>query len=494
MKTITFLLLFALTAAAQTIDDIRPDCAIPGGRLLICGNGFGDDPEVTIGRARARVLRSHDTKILVRVPGNLAPGEALIEVGAATARVDVLAARAPVVRRLSSHTATPGQVLVVVGRNLANSEAAFLSEDGSEVATVTLRGRARVGYLRVPRDLATGKYTLEFTNDAGSSGACSPVIRIVESGPPTLESIAPENQHPGRAVVAAGTDLGPIGLCVAIWTRDGGGSLAAGGFANGYDKVFTYVPPQATAGVNYKVHLEFSDGSSTADTGLLEYTVGTSSGPRIDALAYDEGPAGSPLGIYGESFFPTRANADRALAAVNAIAIADALPLVEFTRDGVAHKARILFGVPGKGDEGDFLVVRVPEVQNGEYDLTVRVGSAVSNAVTFTVKSMPLTVTSMKPAVQSSTGFVFPVLFTGTGFGSGLDRDDIAVTWESDGSDPILPRRGRIILRNDREMLVVPPGASTSERLAPGKYTVRVTRFPGTDREVSVVAGTYTVE
>jgi len=492
MKTLIFLFLFALSASAQVIDDVRPDCVGPGGRVLICGEGFGDAPTVTIGGARAQILRSHDTKLLVRVPENAAPGVARIDVGGATASIDILAAGAPVVRRLSSRTATPGQVLVVVGRNLAGAEAVFIDEDQHEVASVLLRGRDRVGFFRVPRDTATGKYILEIRNVAGTSGACSPTIKIVEAGPPTLDSMAPEAQHPGRSLVASGTNLGPIGLCVAYWIAGDGQRLAAGGFANGYDTVYTYVPFHARAGQTYKIYIEFANGSSTEDTGLLAYTVGTSSGPEIQRLAYDAGPVGSPLGILGDGFFPASTNADRNFTS------ADALPLVEFTRNGVAHKARILFGVPAHGDEGDFLVVRVPEVVNGDYVVTVTVGDATSNGVGFTVKSLPLTVTSMKPDHQSSTVFVFPVLFTGTGFGSGLrsslDANAIEVTWERDGTDPIRPRAGRIIFRNDRELFVVPPGGSSDERLAVGRYTVRVTRYPGTDREESVVAGTYTVE
>jgi hypothetical protein len=488
MRTLFFLFLIALSATAQTIDGIRPDCAGAGGRVLICGDGFGDAPAVTIGGVRAQVLRSHDSKILARIPSDLTPGAARIEVGDADASIDILATGAPVVRHLSSHTATPGQILVVVGRNLAGAEAAFIDADENEVTSVRLRGRDHVGFFRVPRDLAPAKYILLFRNDAGGTGACSPRIKIVEAGPPTLESMAPEAQHPGRSLVAKGTDLGPIGLCVAHWTDGDGHRLAAGGFANGYDKVYTYVPGNARPGKTYKVFIEFADGSSTEETGLLPYTVGTPGGPEIVALQYDTGPAGSPVGILGTGFFPSSGNA------VRAFMKADALPRVEFTRDGIAHKARILFGRPSHGDEGDFLVVRVPQVADGDYVVTVTVGLATSNGVVFTVKSLPLTVTSMKPDHQSTTGFVFPVLFEGTGFGSGLDRDDIEVTWERDGTDPIRPRAGRIIFRNDRELFVVPPGGSSSNRLEAGKYTVRVTRYPGTDFKDTAAAEIYTVE
>lgn len=483
MKTLFLLLLLTVPAAAQTIDTVRPDCAVPGSRVLICGDRFGDDPVVSIAGFRAQVLRSHDSKILALVPHDAASGEARISVGSAGASIDIHASGAPVVRRLSAHTATPGQLLVLIGRNLRGAEAAFVDADGAEVTSVRLRGRNRVGFFRVPRDLAPARYTLEVRNDAGSSGRCSPKIAIVEAGPPTLDSIHPEGQHPGRSLIASGSDLGPVGLCVAHWSG-GGQQLAAGGFANGYDRVFTYVPFQTVAGQTYKVHIEFADGSSTADSGLLSYTVGSTSGPRIRGLQFESGPAGGPVGILGDGFFPARVNA------VRAIAIADALPVVEFTRDGVAHKARILFGTPGRGDEGDFLVVRVPQVADGDYDVTVTVGGVSSNAVVFTVKELPLTVTSMRPDHQSSRGFVYPVLFTGTGFGSGLDAQDIEITWERDGS----ARNGRLLFRNDREMFVLPPGGSSSERLGVGKYLVRVTRYPGTDKQVSVVAGTYTVE
>ncbi|MHC4959210.1 MAG: hypothetical protein ACYTGN_12650 [Planctomycetota bacterium] len=485
MRALCILLLFAAAAAAQSIDSVRPDCVGPGGKFLLCGDAFGDDPTVYVDGVRARVLRHTDSKILAIVPKDTLPGRADVEVGTATAGLNVVARGAPVVRRLSSHVATPGQILVLVGRHLRGATAIFLDENREEVARANVRGRQRVGFLRVPADLAAGGYTLVLENDAGSSGACSPKVRIAEPGDPTVTSLTPEKQHPGRALTAHGTDLGPLGLCVAHWIGAGGERLFAGGFANGYSKIFTYVPARAEPGATYEVSFELRDGSTT---GSVKYTVGIVGGPEILGLSYDEGPAGSPVAILGSGFFRARAVSDRALA------LADFRPIVEFTRNGASHRARILFGIPGRGDEDDLLVVRVPDVADGAYAVTVRVGGATSNAVDFTVKTMTLTVTAMRPDNQSTTGFVFPVLFEGTGFGSGRDADDILVTWDDDPQDDIAARPGRVLLRNDREMLVVPPGGSGDDRLRAGEYEVRVTRHPGTPREESVVAGPYLVE
>ena len=491
MRTLLFFLVFllvaALPAAAQSIENIRPHCVGPDGRLLICGADFADDPVVTIGGVDAVVLRSAPTKILVRVPADAPTGDAVVNADGATATVEVLAAGAPVVAHISSNTATVGQLLVVIGRHLNGADAVFVDDAGAAVATAPLRGRGRVGFFRVPDETPVGKYTLEIRNDAGTSGSCSPTVKIIEAGNPALKALAPEGQQPGRSLKATGSDLGPIGFCVAHWTDADGTSLIAGGFANGYDTVYTYVPIFAVPGTSYDVHIEFADGSSTEESGLLAYMVGQPPDPEIKSLQFEAGPAGSPLGIRGVGFFPSSGNA------FGLLADAQRLPLVEFTRDGVAHEARILFGGPGHGDEGDFLVVRVPEVKDGVYDVTVTVGDKMSNAVAFSVKELPLTVTSMRPNRVKSDGRVFPVRITGSGFGAGADGTDIAVTWARDGTDPVKPLAGLLLFRNDREMLVVPPGGR-HDRLPAGSYTVRVTRHPGTDHEQSVIAGTYTVE
>ena len=74
MRTLMILFLFAFAAAAQTIDSVRPECAGPGGRILLCGDDFGEDPLVLIDGVRARVLRNTDAKILAVVPRNVLPG------------------------------------------------------------------------------------------------------------------------------------------------------------------------------------------------------------------------------------------------------------------------------------------------------------------------------------------------------------------------------------------------------------------------------------
>lgn len=479
MRTLLATLLLAAATLAQSVESVQPACAAPKDPVLICGSGFAAEPTVLFGDAEAEVLRSHESKILCRVPEGLEAGSLTIDVDGATIGFDVLAAGSPVVLHVSTEKATPGTRVVVIGARLGGATVDFVAGD-AVVDTVELRGRRHIGWFQVPEDLATGAYTLVITNEAGlTSGPCSPALEIVEPGDPAIESIEPEEQLPGRNVVIHGSNLGPLGFARVAWTA-GDQTLRTFGFSNGFDKIYSWVPYGATPGGTYDVVVRLRDGSETAP---FSYDVGSPPPPKIDHLEYDAGPAGSMLGIFGEG-----------------LAAFGAPPAVHFTRDGESTEAQVIFAAPGFGVLDDQIVVRVPDVEDGDYDVTVTVGDQTSNAVVFTVEDLPLAVTSMSPDHQGADGPVRPVEIQGSGFGvfdpvrnfAGAlgGSASVRVTWDDGGGDPL---RGIVLFHTDRFILVLPPGGRF-EPLPEGEYTVRVTVHPGTDEEESVVAGSYTVE
>jgi hypothetical protein len=498
------LLLFAAGALAQSIDLVKPGCAAPGDAVLIKGSGFGDEPTVTIGGTDAKVLRSSGEAIVCRVPSDLAEGEATIAIGTLTATLNVLTEGAPAIVHVSTGTATPGMLVFFVGARLKGATATF--ENGTEETTVDLKGGHRIAYLKVPADLPLGDYTVRITNGHGDSGDCSPSLSVVEAQDPNIGAIEPSEQLPGRQVVCEGTDLGPPGWCFVTWTGGDGNELFNFGFANGYDRVHTWVPWDAQAGADYDVVIDFSDGSST---GAFPYKVGTPPPPEITELQYDEGPAGSLVGIYGE----------------NLIGGGFSWPVVEFTAGDVSTEAFLYFLNGGfHGDEQESLVVEVPRgLEDGEYEVTVTVNGQKSNAVTFTVTDLPLTVTSMKPDGQGTHGPDNIVVIEGTGFGvpdfpdfsdpagGGGGRNGLAgngavghfpgvyddfsnyfnvtVTWQLGEDEPL---EGYVLWHHDREILVLPPGG-WEDPLPVGDYKVTV----AVDRDgetLTADAGTYTVE
>jgi hypothetical protein len=508
------LLLLAAGAFAQTIDEVKPHCAAPGDAVILKGSGFGDAPTVLFGSTEAQVLRSSGDRIVCRVPDGLSEGDLTIDVDGATADFHVLAAGAPVIVHVSAETATPGMLIFLVGARLKGATADFEDGDGTSAAAVELKGGQRVAYLKVPLDLSPGTYTVVLSNDAGDSGPCSPALEVVEAGSPTLTSIEPSEQLPGRPVLCKGTDLGPPGYCFLTWTDGDGNSLFGIGFTNGYDSVHTWVPFDAKAGGTYDVTIDFSDGSSTEDTGALSYTVGTPDPPEITGLEYDTGPAGSLVTIYG----------------TNLAGNGWAWPTVEFTKDGVSTEAKILFAFgayPGGGgpaggpgpkmlqnggaSDGDQILVQVPpDLEGGDYDVTVTVNGQTSDPVTFTVGALPLTVTSMEPNSQGPFGPDGVVVIKGTGFGvpdfggivadgrnglagnaGGIPFDSyfkVHVTWQGDGD----PLEGTVLWHHDREILVIPPGG-WKDPLPVGEYTVYVSVDRDNGDTDTVEAGTYTV-
>lgn len=509
-------LLLAAGAFAQSIDEVRPACAAPGDAVLIKGSGFGEEPTVLFGSAEAEILRNSDTRIICRVPNGLEAGDVTIDVDGATAGFHVLAAGSPAIVHVSTGTATPGMLVFFVGARLKGATATFVDAGGDEAAAVPLKGGFRAAYLKVPADIAPGTYTIVIANAAGDTGPCSPTLVVVEEGEPTLTSIEPAEQLPGRAVLCKGTDLGPGGFCFLTWTDGEGNGLFTYGFTNGYDRVHTWVPWEAAAGATYDVVIDFADGSSTEGTGALSYTVGTPEPPEIVELEYDAGPAGSLVTIFG----------------TNLVGSGFAWPTVHFARDGESTEAVVYYAfgnspgggfggglggnAPGKlqgeGDGLDQILVEVPPtLEDGEYDVTVTVSGQTSNAVVFSVEDLPLTVTSMSPDSQGPWGPVGVVVIEGTGFGvpdyavifaegrdDGLAGDptgipfenyfDVTVTWQAEGGEPL---EGYVLWHHDREILVIPPGG-WEDPLPVGEYTVSVTveRDDGTE---TVEAGTYTV-
>ncbi|MHC4550726.1 MAG: IPT/TIG domain-containing protein [Planctomycetota bacterium] len=485
MRILTAFLLLATTALAQSITSVTPECAAPGDYVLIRGSDFAAEPTVTFGTVPADVVRSHDTKILVRVPEGVAAGPLTLDVDGATASFTVLEAGAPLVLHLSAAKATPGMFLIVIGARLQGGTAEFVADDGEVLGTAALVGGRRAAFLRVPSDLPVGTYTLVITNAEGlDSGACSPAIEIVEPGTPTLEDIQPEGQTPGQPVLCEGHDLGPLGFCLVQWTDSQATTLYTLGFANGFDRVYTRVPFRARGGETYDVVIEFSDGGTTEEGGAFAYEVGTPPPPELVALEYDSGPAGDFLGLRGHHLFA-----------------GFELPTVEFTRDGVATEALVLHAFPGFGKHADEVGVQIPkDLADGDYDVTVTTSAGTSNALVFTVVDLPLTVTSMQPDHQGPRGPNSPVLIKGTGFGvfdplfglPGLPEidPDLAVTWD-DGSGAA-SRRGLVLFHTNREIFVIPPGG-WFDPLPAGEYTVRVVLHPDSDEPEIAVAGTYTV-
>ncbi len=514
-----------LASLAGSTLDVRPGCAAPGDAVLIKGAGFGESPTVLFGETEAEILRNDDSRIVCRVPAGLEAGDLTIDVDGATTGFHVLARGAPAIVHVSAETATPGMLVFFVGARLRGAAAEFRDGDGATAATVDLKGGSHVGYMNVPADLEFGSYMIVISNDAGDTGPCSPTMNVVEPGEPTLLSIEPSEQLPGRRVLCKGTDLGPLGFCFLTWKGSDGNGLFGYGFTNGYDRVHTWVPGDAEAGATYDVTIDFADGSTTEGTGALAYTVGTPAPPELTELEYDKGPGGSLVGIFGHDL----------------VGNGYAWPTVHFTRDGVSTEAFIYYafggyhggnsggghGDPGKPsganrlqggyDNGiDQIVAEVPrDLADGDYDVTVTVSGQKSNALVFTVGELPLAVTSMRPDSQGPYGPMDVVVIEGTGFGvpdydfviadgkgggaNGLALFDpgqdpfedifkVTVTWQGDGE----PLEGYVLWHHDREILVIPPGG-WEHPLPVGEYTVSVTVERENGDTETVEAGIYTV-
>lgn len=503
MRTLLIFLLLAPLAWAD-VESVRPACGLEGDYVVLAGTNFADEPAVTFDGVAAEVLRGRADRLLVMVPAGLTPGAATIDVDGSTVDFTVLAPGAPVVHHLSAATAFEGAMVYVVGDRLTDGRVAFVDDGGAVADTAPLEGRRYIAFFEVPAGLPVGDYTLRFVNGDGlDTDPCSPALAIVEKGPPAVDAITPADQQPGYFVTIEGTNLAPWGEVTVTWT-DNGNVLETSGFSNGTDRVFTWVPNNAEGGVTYDVTLTFRDGATSP---AVAYTVGVPPPPTIDRLEYDTGPAGSTLGIFGagfgagNGFFPLggRFSGDSGNLDVT----------VEFTQGGTATEAEVLFVFPGFGLFDDAIFARVPDLADGDYEVTVTVGDVTSNAVTFTVATLPLTVSGMTPDSHRDGAFPQPVLIEGTGFGV-FDifsaQPNVTVTWD-DGVDP--PREGFVLYHDDREIVVLPPieklnnvgdepilfiggrvdGGPTVEGLPPGEYTVRVD-----NGDETVVAGTYTVE
>jgi len=478
------LLAISFTVFAGEVESVRPECATEGDHVVLIGSEFAEEPVVTFGDAEADVVRSNETHVLVRVPEGVGTGTVTVRVDGATIDMEILAVGSPIVLHLSSQKAVAGQTLFLIGRRLHGGTAEFVNGDDEVAAGVDLRGGFHAAFLKVPDDLALGEYTLRVTLDESDSGACSAEIEIVEAGEASLHAIEPEDQLPGGFVLLTGTNLGSLGHVRVIWTN-GDDTLKAFGFSNGFDRVYSRVPHTAEAGETYEVSVAVGDD---ADSGSVEYEVGTPAAPEITELEFDEGPAGSPLTIRGKGL----------------VGGFHAKPLVEFTKDDESTEAHVIYAAPGFGSHDDEILIRIPDVEDGVYTVTVSNGDQKSDGVEFEVKDLPLAVTSMDPDHQGPRGPKGPVVIEGAGFGSGAfggaapasgggkghgGFGEIDIIWKRDGADD---RKGFVLFHTDRSIVVIPPGA-WFDPLDDGDYTVEVVINPGEDDEESVEAGSYTV-
>ena len=472
-------LLFATPAAAQEIDGFWPGCGAPGDKVLIHGADFADDPAVSIGGTAAQVLRSRDDAIVCLVPDDLVPGAATLTIDGDDAVDDflVLAEGTPVVYRLSTDAGPEGLHVYVFGRRLHGGQVAFVDDAGATQAEVDLEGGWRCSVFEVPAGLALGTYTLVFTNaDALDTFDCPISFEVVEAGDPTLVSLDPELVPPGQHVVCEGTDLTPHGFCRVTWTAADGETIERHGFSNGYDRVFTSVPNQAVAGATYDVSIQLHDGTVT---NAISYVIGERGAPELARIDPDAGPTGAVFALSGENL------------------VASGLePTVEFDDGTTVTEAEVQFAMPGFFGRGGVVVATVPDgLADGEYAVTLTLDGVESNALTYTVGALPLTVTRMTP-----TSFVSgsdsdhhhhgprPVTIEGTGFGSDGSEVALQVIWD-DGAGGTY--EGEVLFRTDRLLFVALPGDET-DPLPAGTYTVRVVLDPEGTAE-TVDAGTFTV-
>lgn len=469
------LLLVASPAVAQEIDGFWPGCGAAGDKVLIRGSDFADEPAVSIGGTSAEVLRSREDAILCIVPDDLVTGAATLTVDSEDAADDfvVLAEGTPVVYRLSTDTGPAGLSVYVFGRRLHGAEVAFVDDTGTTQAEAELEGGRRCNVFEVPEDLDVGTYTLVFTNeDALDTFDCPISFEVVEAGDPTITALDPELVPPGQRVVVEGTDLTPHGWCRVIWTDADGETIRRHGFSNGYDRVFTCVPYQAVAAATYDVSIELRDGTETA---AVSYDVGERGDPVLTSLEPDAGPTGTHFALLGEDL------------------VASGLePTVTFDDGTTTTEAEIHFALPGFHGHGGVVVATVPDgLADGDYDVTLTLDGAESNALTYTVGALPLAVTRMMPTSYDSDRDhrrgPRPVAIEGTGFGSDDSHIEIQVVWD-DGTDTY---EGEVLLRSDRLLFVAVPG-DEDDPLPVGTYTVYVVLDPD-DTAESVEAGTYTV-
>lgn len=466
-------LLLAAPAVAQEIDGFWPECGASGDKVLIRGSEFADEPSVSIGGTSAEVIRSRDNAILCLVPDDLATGAATITVDAEDASDTflVLADGTPVVYRLSSDTGPAGLPVYVFGRRLHGGEVAFVDASGTTQAEADLEGGWRCNMFEVPEDLALGTYTLVFTNaDALDTFDCPIDFEVVEAGDATLLSLDPALVPPGQKVVCTGTDLTPPGFCRVQWTDEAGDTLERHGFSNGYDGVYTCVPHQAVPGDTYDVSIELADGTVT---NTVAYVIGERGDPELLHINPAEGPTGSVVALFGEN-----------------LVAAGLEPTVEFDDGTTSTEATVQFAMPGFFGKGGVVFIVVPtELADGDYDVTLTLDDVESNALTYTVGALPLTVSRMMPTVHDSDGRhgPRPVSIRGTGFGNDESLVEIQVIWD-DGTDTF---EGEVLHRSDSLLIVTVPGDETTP-LPAGAYTVRVILDPDGTPE-TVEAGSYTV-
>lgn len=540
--------LLAVPVSALEVTGLEPvDCAAIGDKIVIVGTDFPALPVVKIDGVAATVIKSKSTKIMVRIPAGVATGTLLdvdVDGEILADSLTALPADSPVVKTLSSATATPGQEMLLVGKRLTGATVDIVDDLGFVAASVALTGADKVATFTLPATLAVGDYTLEVVSADGllDTGDCSPELEVVAAGAgPEVDSITPAKALPDEDIDLLGTDLGPGGADVDVcWTAADGTVLVEDGKASGFDRVRSEVPEKATPGATYDVTVKFPGGATTE---AVSYEVGTPPPPVIDSITPMSGPAGTKFDILGQNLATGKPVVE--LTAGTTVVTAE----IKSTHDGDLQD-KLSVKVPTTTADDDYIVSVTVGTQSTtppmgtvgfvedetEFDgddalsdvddfyngmwvhfLTGSVNDGELRKITdyvgadrtfvvdpgftlepdiddefeivhvFSVAPLPLTVTSMSPTSQPSTGPKDPVVIKGTGFG--VAGSPLDVEWD----DGTTVSKGTIQKHSDGKLVVVPPGGTTTP-LAPGDYDVYVVRDPGTADEESVKAGEYKVD
>ena len=308
-----FLFIFgmlATTSPAWAAPAINPDSGPIGITVTITGEGFGKfvstrDNAVLFGKSKAPGLveQWENARIVVRVPRKAVTGPVLVKSGPRTKTVGAFTVEVPTVKEVSPATASPGQIVQIVGKNFGptmgqkDSEMQFGVNEVliNGIAAEVVRWRDTRIEVKVPSNATTGPLLVRLASvDPLPDGSCCATVGYSTSAPVTVTVMTPITLEPTE---------GPLGNPVVI------SGIGFGQRKPGEDAVlFNGIPAPILQWTNTQIRVMFplngASGPVTVKRGNESRVVGTFrlTPHRVIGLTPDTAPVGALVTISGENF------------------------------------------------------------------------------------------------------------------------------------------------------------------------------------------------
>jgi hypothetical protein len=243
---------------APTFTRFSPETAYIGDTITLEGEHLGNDAIIHFGNVEATVVSSSETAIRVVVPDEIEAASVKLKLGFGETQLtstNDFQLKGPVIDSIDITSGFAGQYLNIYGRGFRKS----YKTDQIEFGNVTIAPNTGTPdhnrlFMRVPKKMAAGKYTIKVTV-AGMTAIATEQFEVVV---PTITSFTPHSASIYSELIITGTNLTNIneGVASSVSFEDfatGAGGRVAYVMSMKANEIKVRVPDGLEVGRTYRV-------------------------------------------------------------------------------------------------------------------------------------------------------------------------------------------------------------------------------------------------